>query len=178
MSTTAVITVLFKNEPGQALLQALETTIYNRTGKPVPLPTEQYGQLAAVEDADLLGDVNDDGSFRWVGTDDMRYSPLLSGPRLQGRLYVIHTLLRFWSTDYREGPVVDFAVLMLTLLACPEVEGVWYHQSNHLSEGGTSAAMTAARIHSLIDDFVRDGKTSFGRPAQYVRSESGSVICI
>lgn len=178
MSVTTTITVLFKTAPDKARIVELEALLSNRTGEPVSQSSAPYGRLVAVEDADRLGDVNDDGSFRWVGTDRMRSSPLLGTHRLQGRLFVIDCLTRFWSTDYREGPLMTYAVILLTLLSHAEVEGVWYHHSNQLCEGGTSKAMTDSSVHALIDDFIRDGSYSFGKPTQYIRTESGLVINI
>lgn len=178
MSVCANITVLFKNAPDAGHLQAVGQILSNRTGMPVSDDAQPYGRMVEVFDADLISDVNEDGSLRCTGDDGQRLSPLLGAPRLQGRLYRIDYLSRFWESHYRQGPMVQYAITMLCLLSQPNIEGVWYDSENFWSDGGTSKAMTPSRVHALIDDFVKAGEYSHDQPTRYIRTEDGRVINI
>lgn len=120
--------------------------------------------------------MNDDGSLRVL--DRQRYSPLLGAPRLEGRLYRIDYLSRYWDSHYRQGPMIQYAITMLCLLSQPNVEGVWYDSDSFWSDGGTSKAMTSSSVHALIDEFVAGGEYSGGQPTQYICTDGGLVINI
>ena len=178
MSVCANITVLFKDAPDADRLQAVEQILSNRTGMPISDDAQPYGRMVEAFDVDLLADVNDDGSLRCLGRADRRNSPLLGAARLQGRLYRIDYLSRYWEPHYKQGPLLQYAITMLCLLSQPTVEGVWYDSDSLWSDGGTSKGMTTSRVHALIDDFVTAGEYSHGQPTQYILTESGQVIDI
>jgi hypothetical protein len=162
MSIGAYILVLFRDQPSTTRIQEVESIISNRTGahlgarsaRPSTSIDDVYERLVAEYDVDLYASVNDDGSLTWVNS--RRHGPLLGEPSLQGRLFGINYLSRYWSTDYPQGPAVMYAVTLLTLMSQPDVNGVWY-SADDFQDGRTIAAATHQSVHQLLDDFVRIG---------------------
>lgn len=173
MSVCANVFALFRNAPSAARLAEIAEIISNRTGYPVNSGPEAHGQLVVVDDADLLVDVNIDGSLNYLSRP--RFTKLIGVPSIQGRLFQIGYLSRFWSPDDPQGPAIRYALTMLILLTLPDVEGVWYTWDGY-SDGATLPLMTHTAVHRMIDDFVAVGEASHGHPTRYIRTEDSSVI--
>lgn len=157
MSTCANFFVLFREPPTPERLKEVEAIIANRTNGVIAPRNHQpdYERLTAVEDADLVADVNEDGSLHYLNR--QRYSPLIGAPSIQGRLHVLQTLMRLWADWYPEGPAVEYVVLTLSLLAQDDVIGVWYGDEKY-QDGGTIPPMTKAAAYQMLDDFIRIGR--------------------
>lgn len=173
MSICAHILVLFRQKAPADRISQVEEAISNRIGYALNVDPHPYGRLVEIDDADLHADVNDDGSLRW--NEKGRQTPFIGVPSIQGRLFGINYLTRHWSPDYSEGPVADYAITLLTLLAQPDVEGVWF-VSDYYFAGGTAPKQTHQSVHEMLDTFVQIGATFGGKPARYVRSEDGYSI--
>lgn len=177
MSITASIFVLFESAPSEARLLDIEEVISNRTGRPVERRSGQiYGRFLPVPDADLHASVAQDGSLQWV--EEARLGRFSNLPSIEGRLFQNATLNRWWSEDYAEGPLMEFATIMLCLLAQPDVRGVWYASDSSLEGRVELPPQTHASVHQLIDSFISVGETSGDKPSRYIRTESGGVVNI
>lgn len=157
MSICANFFVLFRESPTPERLKALDAIIANRTDGAIAPRDHQpdYERLIPVEDADLVADVNEDGSLHYL--DRQRYSPLIGVPSLQGRLHILRTLMRCWTDWYPEGPAVEYVVLTLALLAQDDVTGVWYGDEKY-QDGVTIPSMTKNSALAMLDDFIRIGR--------------------
>lgn len=173
MSTSANIFVLFQGEPSPVRLASLEEMIANRLGRPVEAATSTYNRMVAVLDADLNADAGEDGHLHFLGRERSSKPP--GQPSIDGRLFQISYLTRWWDDGYAEGPVMDYSLTMLCLLAQSDVAGVWYTPDNY-SDGMRCPGMTRERVHALIDSFVGIGEMSSGKPTRFIRTECGSVI--
>lgn len=175
MSITASIFVLFESAPSDARLLSIEEIISNRTRRPVERrPRQNYGRFLPVPDADLHAFVSPDGFLEWV--DEARLGPLSNAVSLEGRLFQNATLSRWWSEDYAEGPMLEFATIMLCLLAQPDVRGVWYTDDSRLEGRAVLPPQNRDSVHRLIDSFIMVGETLGGKPTKYIRTDSGAVI--
>ena len=173
MSTSACIFVLFRNEPGASRLAEIEETISNRVGHPVSSNPRGYERMVPAEDADLLADINDDGSLHYLSEE--RPCKLIGVPAIQGRLFVIHYLSRHWQADsYAGGPAIDYAITLLTLMAQLDVERVWYTTDDY-QLGCCVPPMTPAIAHQMIDDFITVGDIFQGRTVRHWWLPDGSA---
>jgi hypothetical protein len=134
MSECAGIYCLFKVAPSIERVAAVQAAIWERVG--VKKRNHDYGQL---EEAELEGV----SAFQLDG--------LLS--TFDGRFFKISCLTRWWSVDYPKGPMVEYVVTMLTLLAQDDVEAVGYAPDEH----GHINAVTKDEVHQMLDDFIRVG---------------------
>lgn len=171
MSVCANIFVLFKSAPSPARLAEIEEVISNRTSRPVEPPDSDYGRLRLFHDADLRADVSEDGTLHYLYRE--RAIKPTGVPSIQDRLFAISYLSRWWDEGYPEGPVMEYAVTMLCLIAQADVSGVWYMSD---SDGGDFPCMSRDSVHRLIDSFIAVGEKFGGKPVKYIRSESGIVI--
>lgn len=177
MSICAHIFVLFREPVTEARIAAIDELISNRTGVPVPAKREEisddrywYDRFLPVPEADLCADVSEDGTLNILRTE--RHSKLLGEPSIEGRLYENNTMSRHWREGYAEGPAIQFALTMMTLIDQPDVQWVWYTDDY---KERMHKAMARTDVHQLIDDFIRVGKTNGGRPTRYVYSDSGVI---
>ncbi|WP_207002607.1 hypothetical protein [Trinickia mobilis] len=175
MSITAHLFVLFKSQPSADRLASIAEILSNRVGLPASDFTEGRERLRPVDDADLMADVRDNGDLNYRS--NARTSKLLGAPQLDGRLYEIGYLTRYWSTSYSGGPAMTYAFTQLVLLAQADVEGVWLSNS-YCEDGLTIPASTHETVHRMIDDFVSVGETTGHEPTRYIRTEDGLVINI
>lgn len=174
MSTCANIFILFKAMPAEARVAEIDEAISNRTGLPVEPQGERYGRLIALKDAHSLVDISEDGIFNYHDSGSA-ISPAV--PPLDGRLFYISYVARWWDKLYPEGPAITYALTMLWLMSQADVVDVWY-MSDSYSEGGRYQRMSKSQVHEMIDDFVAIGDITSGRPTRYIRTEDGSIISV
>lgn len=175
MSVCVSIYVLFKSAPTSDGIIAIEEKISNRTGRPVEPPEAIFGRFRPVEDADLWAAVSVEGALKFIEPPD--HYPLPTASSLQGRLFINSLSTRWWSEDYPEGPLLDYAMMMLYLLQHKDVCGVWY-VIDDVTEGKPIPSITHSDVHALIDQFVAVGKKSHDRDVRFIRIEGGEVINI
>lgn len=104
MSVCANIYCLFKGErPGPERVKTLQSLIWNRLGYGecyVP-HNEEYGVLVEWEYADLEMSISSD--YRLEQLPRPRHAPLSNVPSIDGRLYGIHYLTRWWDEGSPRG---------------------------------------------------------------------------
>jgi hypothetical protein len=139
VSACAGIYCLFKVAPSPERVAAVQAAIWERVevdGLDLKERNHGYGQL---KEAELQGV----SAFQLDG--------FLSA--FDGRFFKISYLTRWWSVDYPEGPMGEYVITMLTLLAQDDVEAVGYapDEDSHIH------ALTKADVHQMLDDFIRVG---------------------
>lgn len=155
MSVCANIYCLFRQEPPTSeRVASLQATIWNRLGYSDVYDHggSQYGRLVPEEDADVLYDFHEDGTVERLHR--ARYSPLLGNATREGRFYTISYLTRWWSEDYPDGPMGEYAITLLTLLAQPDIELVWLGRDEWIS----MSALSSAEVHQMLDAYIRIGQ--------------------
>jgi hypothetical protein len=159
MSICANVLMLFDKTPSAARIRQLEDVIANRLRvrdwQQLATTQDPHGRLVAVDCADLHADVNDDGSLKWDS--DGRNSPRYGEPLLQGRLFCISYLTRYWSPGYPDGPLTDYAVTLLTLLSQSDIQSTWYVDDSFFEGGGTEPQQTPQSVHDMLDAYIRIG---------------------
>lgn len=174
MSTCANIFVLFSGTLTDARIAGIEEALSNRTAVPVDHDEKRYGRLHALEHADDLVEISDDGFFQYQ--DKKRdIAPTITS--LQGRFFHISYVSRWWDKIYPEGPAIFYSLTMLWLMSQADVEGVWY-TSDSYSEGDRYPRMSKSEVHQMIDDFVTTGDITNDRPTRYIRAVDGSIISV
>lgn len=157
MSTCAVFFVLFNEQPSPDRIKSIEALIANRTDPTRIISANDHsesGHLTPVEDADLLTDINDDGSLNYLHKE--RYAPLIGVASTQGRLLKLGPLARLWSESYPYGPAVDYVTTALVLLAQDDIIGLWYGNEQY-QDGVTIPPMTKEAALQMLDEFIRIG---------------------
>ncbi|MGQ7908768.1 hypothetical protein [Burkholderia sp. BC1] len=150
MSTTAIIFVLFRQVPTLARLSDLEAAISARTGVAISRKYDDYERLIHKEDDDWWADLWPDGSLRYRG--DGAGARAQGAPSLDHRLYRIDYLSRYWNvTGYRDGPGLQYARTLQTLIEQDDVEGVWYTDSADM-HNKLLAPSTHDTVRHMIDE--------------------------
>lgn len=144
MSICANIFVLFKTTPAARRVREIEVDIIKKIGHaPWTFDGLDVGFLQSYS-----GEM-DELSFDVAGHIEQLRRPrsgLLPGPVSAERFFHISYLSRWWSETYPDGPMTKYGETMLTLLAQPEVEMVWFAPD----EWGAIDALTASEIHAMI----------------------------
>lgn len=157
MSTCAVFFVLFDRQPSPDRISDIEALICNRT-EPVRIISifddPEFGHLAPIDDADLLADINDDGSLHYLHRE--RHTPLIGVPSMQGRMFKLAPLTRLWTEWCPDGPAVEYVTTALVLLAQDDIIGLWYGDEQY-QDGVTLPPMTKEAALQMLDDFIRVG---------------------
>lgn len=175
MSICANFYVLFRETPAAERIDAIEELVSNRTGFPAPAnrnspQDDQYERLLPVLDADFCAEISHDGALKIL--DSPRNSRLLGEPSLEGRLFENSTLRRHWTKENGSGHVIHFALTMLTLLSQSDIEWVWY--TSDYNEG-LRRPVTQFDVHQMIDDFIRVGDLTDGRPTRFIMTAAGVI---
>lgn len=154
MSTTAIIFVLFKQAPTLAQLSDVEAAISTRTGMAISRKYDYYERLLREDEADWWADLWPDGTLRYGG--DAPSSRALGAPSLDRRLYKIEYLSRYWNANgYRDGPGLQYALTLQTLLEQSDVEGVWYTDSADMDNKLISPS-TQETVARMMEDLSGD----------------------
>lgn len=148
--------------------------ISNRLRIPIRPPSERYQRLISAEEAQLAPEVSPDGTLhlkKWGRS----WTPTFGYSSAQGRLFAIRYVLRYWEDYYADGELMIYAVTMLTLLAQPDVNLVWY-MSDYNIDDGEIPCRNRADVHQLIDDYVRVGNKMHARPTKFIYAEGSDTI--
>lgn len=155
MSVCANFFVFFATAPSAERIDQIDALVSNRTGQVIRPYKERYGRLIAVEDADLYADVSDDGCLTYLAR--ARSSKLIGEPSIQGQLFQLDPLSRYWSDWYPDGPIVEYVITILSLLAQPDVKWVWYGRDGY-QDGIEWQAVTHQTAHAMLDNFITIGQ--------------------
>lgn len=150
MSICANILFLFSERPSIVRLMELEIKLENRLGREIPVTGSGDGYNRVMCAKGLNAVLSSDKTL--IVTDNYSMNDLFDE-----KMWRISYTTRMWSEDIPRGPMPDYAVTLLTLLAEKDIEAVWY-LDDYYTEGGDYSPVSAADVHRLLDKFIAIGE--------------------
>jgi hypothetical protein len=154
VSTGCSIAIEFHSPPSGADVEAIRQRLASRLFMFRPTPYEELRVDEAM--SDLSGYSVDENGALYDDEDRGITSPAIGcGYSIKAGCFGrIVCGGRYWSKDYPQGNLPQYAITLLTLLNEPLVKRCWYCADNYSSR---PMALNSTEVHTLLDEYIEVG---------------------